>query len=157
MKQIILDIQDKLVAEVEELKYVDKNWGQLEYDQPPVKFPCVLIDIENVNYTQIGAGCQQAEAIITITICGLQLVRSSALAPNRENSFETLDILDKIFQALQNFSPNNATPLMRTNQRKVLANSSYEVYVTSFATSYNVAKEQNICSVPISNVLIQPL
>jgi hypothetical protein len=143
MKKIILAIQERLVAEVPELRYIDKNWGQLEYDQPPVQFPCALIDVDNINFSQLGQGWQQAEADIVITVCGLQLIRSSAQAPNHENSYEVLDILDKMFQKLQIWSNGKFTPLMRTNQRKAVSNSSYEVYTTSFKTAFTVEKQEN--------------
>lgn len=45
MKDIILAIQEKLNSQVADLKYIDKDWGQLDYDQPPVKYPFCLIDI----------------------------------------------------------------------------------------------------------------
>lgn len=62
MKNIFLDIQNKL-SNITELKYIDKNWGQLLYEQPPVKFPCALLDIANVNYTQLGQLAQTAVGI----------------------------------------------------------------------------------------------
>ena len=51
MKQIFLSIQNRL-AEIEELSYIDKDWGQLQYEQPPVQWPCALIDVANIDYTQ---------------------------------------------------------------------------------------------------------
>ena len=67
MKQIFLSIQNKL-SEISTLKYIDKDWGQLQYDNPPVKSPCALIDLLNIDFKQKGLGHQQAEADIIITI-----------------------------------------------------------------------------------------
>ena len=53
MKHIFLQIQEKL-GEVSALKYIDKDWNQLKFEQPPVKWPCALIDVKNINYSQMG-------------------------------------------------------------------------------------------------------
>ena len=55
MKALLEKIQEKL-SEVEGLKYIDENWGQLDYYSPnmPVQYPCVLIDIGQVQYSNLG-------------------------------------------------------------------------------------------------------
>ena len=42
MKQLLIDLQQRLLTEVPELKYVDLDWGQLSYyfPNPPVQWPC---------------------------------------------------------------------------------------------------------------------
>ena len=45
MKVILQNIQNKLTSEVTDLNYVDEDCGQLNMYQPPVKWPCCLIDI----------------------------------------------------------------------------------------------------------------
>ena len=54
MKALLEKIQEKL-SEVEGLKYIDENWGQLDYYSPnmPVQYPCVLIDIGQVQYSNL--------------------------------------------------------------------------------------------------------
>ena len=52
MKQIFLAIQQQLLT-VPALKHIDKNWNQLNYEQPPVRWPCALIDIANADKTVI--------------------------------------------------------------------------------------------------------
>lgn len=34
---------------VSALKTIDTNWGQLAYEQPPVQFPCALVDIQSTS------------------------------------------------------------------------------------------------------------
>lgn len=143
MKQIFLTIQTQLQSEVPELKYIDKDWGQLKYDKPPVKFPCALIDITNVNYSQMGRGYQKADADIIITIANMKLIRSSAMAPSKIDSYDTIDILESVHQALQLFADGQKfQPLQRTNLKKIFNDKDAEVYAMLYKTSFIVEKTQ---------------
>lgn len=140
MKQIFLAIQNQLQTTVSALKYVDKDWGQLKYDQPPVQWPCVLIDIESVNYSQMGQGYQKAEADICVTVGNVNHVRSSAMASSKTDSYETIELLDSIHQALQLFSGKHFQPLQRTNLRKVFSDKGAEIYEMTYKTAFIVEK-----------------
>ena len=70
---ILLSVQTQLGARVPELAYIDKDWGQLSYEVPSVKWPCALLDVENVNYTQEGGGRQMADTQLTITVADMRL------------------------------------------------------------------------------------
>lgn len=140
MKHIFLSIQDRL-SEIPALQYIDKDWGQLQYDQPPVKWPCALLDVANADFKQMGRGFQQANADITITVANLNLVRSSAKTPMRGHAYATIDLLEEIHQALQLFSDGrHFSPLMRTNLQKVAADKDMEVYVMTYRTAFTVEK-----------------
>lgn len=155
MKQIFLTIQTQLQSEVPELKYIDKDWGQLKYDQPPVKFPCALIDITNVNYSQMGRGYQKADADITITIANMKLIRSSAMAPSKIDSYATIDILESVHQALQLFSDGQKfQPLQRTNLKKIFNDKDTEVYTMTYKTAFIVEKQVTNVTTVIANPTI---
>lgn len=140
MKHIFLSIQDRL-SEIPALQYIDKDWGQLQYEQPPVKWPCALLDVANADFKQLGGGFQQADAYITVTVANLNLVRSSAKAPMRGHAYATIDLLEEIHQALQLFSDGrHFSPLMRTNLQKVAADKDMEVYVMTYRTAFVVEK-----------------
>lgn len=142
MKQIFLTIQNQL-AGIANLKYIDKDWGQLQYEQPPVKWPCALIDVTNVDYVQQGRGAQLGNALICITVGNINPVPSSASAPNRANSYATIDLLDEIHQKLQLMSDGSTfQPLMRTNLLKAAANGNYEVYQMTYKTAFVVQKNE---------------
>lgn len=141
MKQIFLSIQNKL-SEISTLKYIDKDWGQLQYDNPPVKSPCALIDLLNIDFKQEGLGHQQAEADIIITIANINTVRSSSLAPQRTSAYAIFDVMEQVHQALQLFSGNNRqfSPLMRTNIQKIPYDKDAEVYQLTYRTSFKTKK-----------------
>jgi len=40
------------LSTISALRTVDAAWGQLAYEQPPVKFPCALIDMDSTNIEQ---------------------------------------------------------------------------------------------------------
>lgn len=142
MKQIFLTIQNKL-AEITNLRYIDKDWGQLQYENPPVQWPCALVDVTNVDYTQQGRGTQLGNALICITIGNVNPVPSSGNAPNRADSYATIDLLNEIHQKLQLLSDGSTfQPLMRTNLLKAAANGSYEVYQMTYKTAFLVQKNE---------------
>ena len=142
MKNIFLDIQNKL-SNITELKYIDKNWGQLLYEQPPVKFPCALLDIANVNYTQLGQLAQTAVGDIEITVANLQLSPSSQKSLQRNNAYAIMDIMDKIHQDLHGWATSNFIPLIRTSLQKVEVSKSYEIYKITYNTSWRGDKQKN--------------
>lgn len=142
MKHIFLSIQDRLSG-IPALKYIDKDWGQLQYENPPVKWPCALLDVANADFQQLGRGFQQANADITVTVANMNLVRSSAKAPMRGNAYATIDLLEEIHQALQLFTDGrHFSPLMRTNLQKVAADKDMEVYVMTYRTAFRVEKTE---------------
>ena len=92
MKALLEKIQQK-VSEITELKYIDENWGQLDYYSPnmPVQYPCTLIDVQQVQYSNIGKDLtktplqrQIAQVQIKITIANMRLTNTSLQAPRRQ-------------------------------------------------------------------------
>lgn len=45
------------------LQYVDENWGQLDYysQQPPVKYPCCLVDVGTIAWVNQGNKQQEGK------------------------------------------------------------------------------------------------
>lgn len=110
MKELIQQIQNRLTANVPALKYVDQDWGQMDfYAPPPVKFPCALIDIQTVQYTNAGELIQQGTALIVIRLFDIRLSNSSQSAPagQKENAKKIWQLLADVNKALhgQNFLP----------------------------------------------------
>jgi len=154
MKQIFLSIQKKL-AEIAELKHIDKNWNQLLHEKPPVKFPCALLDIANVDYSQLGCLAQTANATIEITIANLQLTPSSGKAPRKHESYTILEIIEKIHQLLHGWSDGKFQLLTRTNLQKLDATYAYEIYKISYKTTWDILKESNHTPVQVRPLIKQ--
>ncbi len=142
MKEIFLKIQQQLTSAVTYLKYIDKDWGQLSYEPSPVKYPAALIDVDSVDYTQLAKGWQKAVANIIITVADVNLVRSSAMAPNKNDSYATLQLIEDIHQALQLFGDTTFQPLERIKLRKVFSDKGVEIYTMIYRTAFVVKKKE---------------
>jgi len=123
MKQIIQDIQNRLVQKVPALKYVDQDWGQMDFwREHPVKYPCALIDVQMAQYSNIGDFIQQGDAMIVIRLFDMRISNSSNKAPvnQKENAKKIWQLIEDVNKALhgQNFlQPGYGLP-MRTQMRR---------------------------------------
>lgn len=158
MKNIILSIQQQLAGNIPQLRYIDEDWGQLSYEQPPVQFPCALIDIANVDYSQLGEGYQQATANVTILVADMRLINSSARASQRNDAHFILDLLANIHQKLQLFAPNvgnneKAAPLIRITTKKEAADKGTKIYSMTYQTAFTVPKTKNLIPVAVQPVI----
>lgn len=137
MKQIFLAIQTRLADQVSALRYIDKNWGQLNIPQPPVQWPCCLIDLDSVDYSQTSSLDRLAEASINLTVADHHTVRSSAKAPSKSDAYDILDVLTAISESLEGFRvPGTTQALTRTHLAKAYSDQSYDVYTLTFTTAW---------------------
>lgn len=72
---------------VPDLRYTAEDWGQLDFfNQPPVRFPCVLLDAEEVRYSDSGRGFQQGEASLTVRVADNRVFNGSFRPPPHRRS-----------------------------------------------------------------------
>lgn len=127
---VILNNTLNRLEDIERIKYLDSDWGQLDYYSPnmPVKFPAVLIDINQAQFSNIGRDFkaepqnrQQAQAQMVITVADLRLGNTSAKAPETQKNY-TLGIwglIKDIHKAMHGFIPDEtAGALIRTNMQR---------------------------------------
>lgn len=137
MKQIFLNIQERIADQVPTLRYIDKNWGQLNIPQPPVQWPCCLIDLDSIDYSQATDRCRLSEASISLTVADQHTVRSSAKAPSKSNAYDILDVITAIIEALEGYRvPDTTQALTRTRLQKTYSDQSYDVYTLTFTTAW---------------------
>lgn len=137
MKQIFLSIQDRLAEQVEAIRYIDKNWGQLNMPQPPVQWPCCLIDLDSIEYSQITALDRLADATVSITVADQHTVRSSGKAPSKSDAYGILDVLEQVIEALEGYRvPSTTQAFTRTRLAKTFCDQSYDVYTLTFTTAW---------------------
>ncbi|TYB74574.1 hypothetical protein ES675_00070 [Bizionia algoritergicola] len=108
MDAVIQNIQDKVSTLP--IPYVDEDWGQLDYYSPnfPVKWPCVLIDVTNAQFDNLGqdkgaapVNRQTANTMVSLTIANLKLTNTSQRAPqNQKNAGFSIWKLQKDIHAL---------------------------------------------------------
>ena len=126
MKQILINIQNRL-AEISELRYIDEDWGQIDYYSPnmPVKWPCCLIDIQSGQFSNISKYAnkhpkdrQNGLFSVKITLANMKLANTSHLAPQtqKDNAWAVFDLVEKIHQKLHGFShDNNCGKMLRSS------------------------------------------
>lgn len=144
MKQIFLNIQDRLAVQVPALRYIDKNWNQLNLPQPPVQWPCCLIDIDNIDYSQTSGSDRLADATISLTIATQHTVRSSTKAPSKSDAYDVLDVLESVMETLEGWRvPDTTQALTRTRLAKAYSDQSYDVYTLTFSTAWVETQPDN--------------
>ncbi|MDO4763850.1 MAG: hypothetical protein Q4A00_05660 [Flavobacteriaceae bacterium] len=126
MKQILQNIQNHL-AEISELRYIDEDWGQIDYYSPnmPVQWPCCLIDIQSGQFTNISKDIskhpndrQNASFSVKITIANMKLSNTSFRVPQgqKDKAWEIFGLVENIHQKLHGFSPKeNCSKMLRAS------------------------------------------
>lgn len=122
MIEIIAGIQEQLQS-IESIQYVDEDWGQLDYFSPnfPVKFPCVLIDIQNADYSDIGRdenakpiNRQVADINISLTVANMRLTNTSGMASTfqKEQVRSLHNLIEEIHIKLHGKKANELTGVL---------------------------------------------
>ncbi|MRJ09439.1 hypothetical protein EDL99_11320 [Ornithobacterium rhinotracheale] len=139
MKNLLENLQARL-SEVEELKYIDEDWGQLDYYSPnmPVQWPCCLIDIAQADYSNMGKDFgkkprdrQNVSLSVELTLANLKLTNTSFQAPKgqKNNAWQIFEWAEKIHQKLHGFSPmENASKMLRASFGRVQRDDGVQEY-----------------------------
>lgn len=110
---------DHLRAAVPALGTIDIDMSQLDYeDGEPIKYPAVFIDLENVNWTDLGGGIQKGPGTLRFTVAVEVSEESYEGAAGRENMLERLKVIQQVHQALQHHQGEGFGPLVRTAGRR---------------------------------------
>lgn len=135
MEKLIDAIFKQLRTEVPELRFIDINLGQLQLENPPVDWPCALVDVASVDYQ--GGDMQSAETVLNVTLGFLVYGPSNAgAAPElRQQAMQHYAILRQVAEALHGFRPEGFAPLNRVSL--VRGNETYPRHFTlSFRTQH---------------------
>lgn len=70
METLFLSIQTRIAETMPELALVDEDYGQLttDEDHDPVLFPCALIQIEEINWQELGGDKQKGTVNIRVKL-----------------------------------------------------------------------------------------
>lgn len=100
-------IQDQVTA----IKHIDQDMGQLDGNssRPAVAFPCILMDFQNFQYSNIQKGAQVCEGDVIIKLAFAQFTPSSDKVDDvyREIALEYYDIEWELNKALHAWSPGD--------------------------------------------------
>jgi hypothetical protein len=142
MKEFLLAIQARLIDQVPALKYIDENWGQLEYygPNPPVKWPCSLIDVQQILWDNTGKKQQNGTGTLIIDVANIRLTNTSGRAPasQRNQAFEIHDIIQAVHQALHCWYPlATGSRLYRKSETRVKRDDGIQQYQVAFECIVN--------------------
>jgi hypothetical protein len=116
INDVLTAIAKKLIADPL-IKHIDEDWGQLDFytENPPVKFPCVLLEIQQVPWNTEGNKVQDGIMNISITVADMKLSNTSYNAPTTQKTHAAAiwTILQNIHKALHGWRPviTTGTPL----------------------------------------------
>jgi hypothetical protein len=148
MQQLLTSLQQQIAANVPSIKYVDEDWGQLDYysQHPPVQWPCCLFDISNVVWTNQGKKLQLGTGTIAFTVANVKTTNTSSKAPNaqREAAWNIHNILQQLHQALHGQQPLGANSLLyRKSTQRIKRDDGVQQYVITYQCTVNGEYEQS--------------
>lgn len=137
MKSIFKAVTAQLET-VAALQWIDEDKGQMNFERPPVLFPCALVDIQLPKTTDLNSKIQNCDAIITVRLAfdfhGNTNSKTPAAA--REKSLAYYDVVDEVKKALQGWSTAEFNPLSRKSFYQEKRPDAYKVVAIPFATAF---------------------
>ncbi len=143
MIHFIPSIQNK-IKEIPSIPYVDEDTGQLDNYSPnfPVKWPCCLIDISNLTFSDIGKdrkknpiNRQNASGDIVITVANLKLTNTSGLAPikQQQDAWSIQNEIQYIHEKLHGFRVlENTSRLVRKRLQRIKRDDGVQEYKITY-------------------------
>ncbi len=157
---LFLAIQDKLKNNLTSVVYIDQDLGQLKNARPAVSWPCVLIDFEDFEFTNLSENVQVATGTVVIRLAFPAHSPSAQATPSTytQKALGYYDIEWDLHKLLQGWNPGSAfgklcrtavTTLKRTDnirvreQRYSIAFEDYSTKITQqYAAATLVVQEQ---------------
>lgn len=114
MENLLNAVLDKLSG-IPEIEFVDIDLEQLQLPDPPVSFPCALVDIAQEDYSSNTGGQQMTETTVNVTL-GFRVYGPSDTKSDpkdRARSMAHYAILRKVSDTLHGFEGPTFSPLSR--------------------------------------------
>jgi|SRR5690625_1562201 len=110
-KTLFLALQERILQQVPEIRYIDQDLGQLNEERPPLSYPAILIDFSNFNYENLAEHKQTAEGIVVLKLIFDIYSNSNNLSPEsvKDKALSFYDTEWKIYKVLQAWKPEDTT------------------------------------------------
>lgn len=109
INDILTLIQQRLAEKEPNIRYMDEDWGQLDYynDNPPVRWPALLLDLQSASWINQSQKVQDAPLMIALTVADVKTTNTSLMAPaNQKDSAAAIwVVLENIHKALHGWQP----------------------------------------------------
>jgi hypothetical protein len=142
MKELLEAIQARISDKVPAIKYVDEDWGQLDYysSTPPVQWPCCLIDADNITWANLGNKQQQGTGTVVLHVANKKLTNTSAKAPvtQRNKAYAIQDVIQELHEALHTYLPTkNGGTLIRKSTGRNKRDDGIQHYIITYQCKVN--------------------
>ncbi len=133
-KKIFNLIDTTIQTAAPEVRWIDFDLGQMEMEQPPVSWPCVLVGFDDTEFLDILSDVQQGRWMVDLKV-GFRLrerTHSKAAVSFRTEALEHLDLLHKIHLAMQKATADCISSVSRvaiSNEKRA----DYRVYTIRYA------------------------
>lgn len=123
LAQMLCAVEDR-IAEIDGIRMIDRYAGQdLTELRPALGCPAVLVDIEDVEYDEMGGGCQMARATLSVRLYVNNYASACQSSPQeaRMEAMRDLSMERMLVDALHGWAPTDsdghewAQPLIRTS------------------------------------------
>ena len=139
MVTLIEDVRSRLAA-IAGILYIDEDWGQLdEFSQnPPVRWPCALVDIVNATPSNLGGKVQLIDCTLLVRLADVRLNKTSQKAPadGRNTAIGFFGLAQTIYQKLHGWHGpgSHYGSLSRVGFKRVVRDDGIREYHLSFST-----------------------
>lgn len=154
MKEILLQLID-LIEKVPGVRYVSEDYGQIDFTPTergtyPVKYPCALISVTNIEYAPQGRHTYTAVPAIAIRVADNPLSIASGKAPDKhkQQAFAILDVIEAIDSAVHGYKGDTFKELQRQSVQKAIREDCLREYTMFFQTSYVIEDEKRLRPLP---------
>lgn len=133
MEVIFMDVLNT-ISEIPELNYVSEDWGQLNFEQPPVNWPCALIDLSDGVYQNTSENQQRADVTLTIRVGDIRFNGVTSYTPTElaQNAFAIYGIMTKIHKKLHGQACSGTSSFSRVSIKKIERQDSVREFVMSY-------------------------
>jgi hypothetical protein len=137
--KLLQQLKNKIKAEVPEIRYINQDLGQLEEPRPPVTYPCVLIDMDEFDFSEVGNEPKQmADGFVIIRLCLQTSSSSSSLAPDVvfEKSLDFYELEYKLYSVLHSWAPVGFGKMLRKKASTEKRDDNKRVRLMPFAINF---------------------
>ncbi|MBS0647376.1 MAG: hypothetical protein JSR97_12425 [Verrucomicrobia bacterium] len=138
---LLVAIIDRLKVKAPSLRFIAQDIGQLEHYEirPAVSWPCCLMDIEQLQYSDVNdSNLQLAQGSVSLRIGMVKYTDSNNLVPTNvmENALKYYEVENEVFAALHGWKPQGFGAMLRRSTVTERREDDIRVRVMHFAISF---------------------
>lgn len=138
MKTIFKETVARLEAQVPELLWIDKEKGQMNFNDTPVLFPAALLTLSWRTRTDVTDTSQFKDLVVQVKLCFDFTGNTNHKTPavHRDKSLAYYDIVEKVHAALQGWSGSEFGPLSSISLNPIPRPDAYTTEVLAYSGSF---------------------